>query len=176
MADRSGAETDYADHAARAWAELRRDADLSTLEITTRLRRIVGELDRRLAHVIDGTPLTTYGDYQVLSVLRRNPQPMQPSELADLLQVTRSGTTGRLHRLEESNLIRRRSDPDDARQALISLTPKGIRLVDRLFAAGQRTQAEALAVLQKDEQKTLATLLRRILVGLQDTPGTPRRS
>ncbi len=173
MAHRSGPDADYTDHATQAWTDLLPDADLSTLDITMRLRRLVNELDHRLAAVIDGTPLTAYGDYQVLAVLRRSPQPMQPSELADVLQVTRSGTTGRLNRLAELNLIKRRPDPTDARQALISITSKGTRLADRLLTAGQQTQAQALAVLTEGEQETLVNLLRKILIALQDTLDTP---
>lgn len=176
MRDDSGVDADYTDHAVAAWADRLPDADLPTLELAMRLRRVVNELDRRLASVIDGSPLATYGDYQVLSLLRRNPQPLQPSTIAETLRVSRSGTTGRLQRLEQLNLVNLRPDPHDARQALISLTAKGRRLIDRLITAGLGAQSTAFAELTASQRRTLSELLRTVLISVLDTPATRHSS
>lgn len=168
MANEVEMDIDYTDEAVEAWADLKPEADLSPLATTMRLRRVVNGLDELLSDVIAPTPLATYGDYQVLSLLRRSRRPIQPSELAEALQVTRSGTTGRLHRLEALGLVQRRPDPEDARRANISITRKGARLADKLLAAGLDAQARALAALSKDEQRALANLLRKLSKGITD--------
>jgi DNA-binding MarR family transcriptional regulator len=52
------------------------------------------------------------------------------SELAEILHVHPSSLTGVLRRLERGGLIRRRSDPDDRRRALLTLTTRGQSLND----------------------------------------------
>ena len=48
---------------------------------------------------------------------------MRPSDLAQAVMLTSSGTTKRLDRLETAGLIVRLPDPQDRRGLLIELTP-----------------------------------------------------
>ena len=159
---------DYTDIAIAAWSKLLPDDDVTTMGITMRLRRLVRALDAEVARVIDSSPLSTYGDYQVLALLHRSTTSLLPKEIAEMLQLTRSGTTGRLDRLELLGLVERRTHPDDARSALVSVTSAGAELASDLFRAALHAEATAFAGSSREERVRLAGLLRTALLELGD--------
>lgn len=165
---------DYTDAAAAAWSDLLGDSDVTTMEITMRLRRLVRALDLEVARLIERSPLSAYGDYQVLALLHRSGRPLQPKEIADMLQLTRSGTTGRLDRLTSLGLIERLPHPDDARSALMRVTDAGAELAAELFQSAQDVEAVAFEELARADRAHLVSCLRQALLRLDDTPdGTP---
>ncbi len=66
----------------------------------------------------------------VLRIVGRMPG-IAPGNLAKVLRVHPSTLTGILQRLVERDLVQRRSDPDDRRRSLLSLTPRG-KAIDAL--------------------------------------------
>ena len=56
---------------------------------------------------------------------------MTPRELADRLQLRPQSLTRTLSSLELAGLARRTPDPGDGRQSLLSITPAGLRALDR---------------------------------------------
>lgn len=54
--------------------------------------------------------------------------------LAEHLLVVKSNVSGLLRRLEQQDFVKRKPDPDDARNKLLTLTPKGRRIVRKSFA------------------------------------------
>ncbi|SFJ58819.1 DNA-binding transcriptional regulator, MarR family [Paenibacillus sp. UNC496MF] len=56
------------------------------------------------------------------------------SELAERLQVTHHACVGLATRCGQSELVARRPNPDDARSVHLTLTPKGLELLERLSA------------------------------------------
>jgi DNA-binding MarR family transcriptional regulator len=50
---------------------------------------------------------------------------LSPGDLAELMHVHPSSLTGVLRRLEQSRLLVRKSDPEDGRRAILTLTAKG---------------------------------------------------
>ena len=65
-------------------------------------------------------------------------------------------------RLRQKGLIVAEPDPDDKRRTLISLSPEGAALVDRMQAVGHAITAETLKSLTPAEQRSLAKLLRKL--------------
>ena len=90
-----GTDADYTAEAARAWGRIRPEVEDSPLEITMRIRRASIHLDQVTGSVIAASPLTNYGDYEVLSVLRRARDALTPKDLAERLLITKAGMTGR---------------------------------------------------------------------------------
>lgn len=160
---------DYTDAAAAEWADLLGDSEVTTMEITMRLRRLVRVLDLEVARLIERSPLSTYGDYQVLALLHRSGRPLQPKGIADMLQLTRSGTTGRLDRLTWLGLVERLPNPDDARSALVRVTDAGADLAGELFRSVKEVEAFAFEELSRTERSELVAYLRRALLRLDDT-------
>jgi DNA-binding MarR family transcriptional regulator len=104
----------------------------------------------------------------VLATLRRHGPPYQlrPSEFSSALMLTSSGTTKRLDRLEQAGLITRAPDPADRRGVVITLTAKGLELIDAVSEAHLANEARLLEALTAADRRRLADLLRRLQLGL----------
>jgi DNA-binding MarR family transcriptional regulator len=105
------------------------------------------------------------GEFDVLATLRRSDTPyaLSPRQLSATLMLTTGGMTGRLDKLERAGLLRRSPDPHDRRGLQVTLTDKGLRLIDEAVGAGLAVQTEALAHLDEKQAGQLADLLRELL-------------
>jgi DNA-binding MarR family transcriptional regulator len=92
----------------------------------------------------------------------------QTRHLAAEAGVTKGTLTGVLKTLEKRGLARRRSHDSDGRLVLVSLEPKGLEVIERLFPAFNRGEALVSASLTDDEKDQLASLLRRIIRTVED--------
>lgn len=132
------------------WGRLRPDADLFGLGTVQRLvwsGRLAEELLERTANA---SGLRRRGDYEVLSLLRRvEPALLSPLEVAQQLQTSQSGMTGKLDRLERQELIQRIPDSEDRRALRLGIThadPFGCALKSQpalgcqLEASGQKEE------------------------------------
>jgi DNA-binding MarR family transcriptional regulator len=160
-------ERDGVDLILEQWQRERPDLDSSPIGVIGRISRLAREIERRLEPVYREHGLEP-GWHDVLATLRRAGPPyrMRPSEFADALMLTSSGTTKRLDRLEQAGLIARAPDPDDRRGTLITLTPAGRSMIDRLTGAHLENERSLLAALSDGEQRRLADLLRKLQLGL----------
>ncbi|GAA2743508.1 MarR family transcriptional regulator [Kitasatospora cinereorecta] len=105
------------------------------------------------------------GEFDVLATLRRAGEPysLSPRELTATLMLTTGGMTGRLDKLERAGLVTRSPDPNDRRGLRVTLTPKGLQVIDDAVAAGMEVQQSTVADLTPEELDTLNGLLRRLL-------------
>jgi DNA-binding MarR family transcriptional regulator len=166
-------EKDGVDDILDQWQRERPDLDASPMGVIGRVSRLSRELERRLDPVYARHGLEA-GLFDILATLRRvgAPHRMRPSDLAQAVMLTSSGTTKRLDRLETAGLIRRRPDPQDRRGLLIELTPDGLRLVDSAVTDHVANEHHLIQALTPAERKHLARLLRKLLLGLPPTePG-----
>jgi DNA-binding MarR family transcriptional regulator len=161
------AERDGVDLILEQWRRERPDLDPSPIGVIGRISRLARELEQRLETVYREQGLEP-GWYDVLATLRRTGPPyrLRPTEFANALMLTSSGTTKRLDRLEEAGLITREPDPGDRRGTLITLTAEGRRLVDRASEAHLENERRLLSALTEAEQRRLADLLRKLQLGL----------
>ncbi|EKG08894.1 Transcription regulator HTH MarR, partial [Macrophomina phaseolina MS6] len=81
--------------------------------------------------------------------------------------LTTGGMTGRLDKLERAGLLRRSPDPHDRRGLQVTLTDRGLELIDEAVGAGLAAQTEALASLDPERAALLAGLLRDLLAGTE---------
>jgi DNA-binding MarR family transcriptional regulator len=163
-------ERDGVDTILEQWQRERPDLDSSPIGVIGRISRLARELEARLEPVYKAHGLEP-GWHDVLATLRRTGPPYQlrPTEFADALMLTSSGTTKRLDRLEHAGLITRAPDPADRRGTLITLTPKGLELIDNVTEAHLDNERNLLAALSEAEQRRLADLLRTLRLGLPDS-------
>lgn len=162
-----GAElSDATDSAFSAWQSLHPGQDLTGLDIRMRINRLDTIVEDAITEIVRRHGFSVYGDYQLAGALRRNKTPLRPSELADVLMVTRAGITGRLDRLENNGYVQREQSGGDARNILVSCTPLGRRRVDSAFAAIRKFDRTLLEPLTADEVATLARLLKKTLLPL----------
>jgi MarR family transcriptional regulator, organic hydroperoxide resistance regulator len=87
----------------------------------------------------------------------------QTRHLAEEAGVTKGTLTGVLKTLEKRGLARRRSHEEDGRLVLVSLEPKGVAVIERLFPAFNLGEAHVSAGLSEREKAQLAGLLRKII-------------
>jgi MarR family transcriptional regulator, organic hydroperoxide resistance regulator len=87
----------------------------------------------------------------------------QTRHLANEAGVTKGTLTGVLKTLEKRGLARRRAHDGDGRLVLVSLEPKGVAVIERLFPAFNQGEALVSSALSESEKQQLATLLRKII-------------
>jgi DNA-binding MarR family transcriptional regulator len=152
---------DSVDAIRRAWARERPDVDSSSIGIVTRIWRLARALDRARAGTLEalGTDAATL---DALATLRRAGPPyrLTAGELQRRSLVTSGAITQRLDRLEGTGLVRREPDDDDGRVVQVVLTPRGRRLVDRVFVALMEQEQGLLAPLSSAERTRLTATLR----------------
>ncbi|MER5535841.1 MarR family winged helix-turn-helix transcriptional regulator [Streptomyces mirabilis] len=148
------------------WATVRPDLDTAAMEVFGRVFRLARTMGDRLEKAYAPYGISR-GEFDVLATLRRSDDPytLSPRQLSATLMLTTGGMTGRLDKLERAGLLRRSPDPHDRRGLQVTLTDKGLRLIDEAVGAGLAVQTEALAHLDEERAGQLAALLRELLVG-----------
>jgi DNA-binding MarR family transcriptional regulator len=111
--------------------------------------------------------------FKILLMLRRlgPPYTASPSQLADMLGLTRGALSARLGPLEEAGLITRENDAADRRRVHVRLTPAGYQAFEQHAAAEERGENALLSVLTPDEKQALADLLRKLVAGVESARG-----
>ncbi|MGV9700328.1 MarR family winged helix-turn-helix transcriptional regulator [Streptomyces sp. NPDC003470] len=151
------------------WAAVRPDLDTAAMEVFGRVFRLSRAMGDRMEKAY--TPYgISRGEFDVLATLRRSGEPyaLSPRQLSATLMLTTGGMTGRLDKLERAGLLRRSPDPHDRRALRVTLTGKGLALIDEAVGAGLAVQTEALSALGADRAGHLADLLRELLAGTEE--------
>ncbi|MCX4811114.1 MarR family transcriptional regulator [Streptomyces sp. NBC_01239] len=159
---------DPVDAIVEQWAAVRPDLDTAAMEVFGRIFRLARAMGDRMekAYVPHGI---SRGEFDVLATLRRADEPytLSPRELSATLMLTTGGMTGRLDKLERAGLLRRSPDPHDRRGLQVTLTEKGLALIDAAVGSGLATQTAALSGLDGEEADQLAGLLRKLLASTE---------
>jgi DNA-binding MarR family transcriptional regulator len=167
---RKSGETDHVDNFLEGIsADLPADLDLTVEGIVDR----IGGINRRIKWMHDETLDqlgVTMSDWHVLTALRWAGEPYRrkAGELARRADLTSGAMTSRLDALEKEGFVRRLRDPDDRRSVLVELTEKGRKKHEQ--AMGIQAQKEALLAeaLTNREKEQLNSLLRRVMLTLED--------
>ncbi len=156
---------DEVDDLVAAWQAQRPDLDAEPLQVLSRISRLARHLDiaRRGAFAEHG--LESWA-FDVLSALRRQGPPFQltPGALLRATLVTSGTMTNRVDRLATAGLVRREPDPSDKRGVLVTLTNQGRERVDAALDGLLARERALLASLDGDQRRTLADLMRILLV------------
>ncbi len=111
----------------------------------------------------------TRPQWQVLSVLKRH-EGINQGGLAELLEVESITLCRMVDRLQEAQLVERRSDPSDRRAWRLFLTPKAMELIEQLRPMAICMFDEAMDGLTELEQDQLHSLLSRVRGNLTHRP------
>lgn len=132
------------------------------------LERQAGHLLRR-AHQRHTSIFQEYiGDEQLTPlqfaalVKLRDVGEVSQNQLGRLTAMDAATMQGVIKRLASRDLIHRRPDPDDRRRLILSLSPEGRTLINRLLPNGGQITKRTLAPLNATEQKTFLQLLGKI--------------
>jgi DNA-binding MarR family transcriptional regulator len=159
---------DHVDMVVSQWQRERPDLDVSPMAVVGRVKRLARLFERETSSNFARHGLEPW-EFDVLASLRRAgpPHRLSAGQLSKVLMVTSGSVTHRIDRLEAAGLVRRHDDPDDRRGVLIELTAKGLRRVDEVVVHHLETEEQLLAPLSASQRKTLADLLRKLLVPLE---------
>ncbi|MFC7535409.1 MarR family winged helix-turn-helix transcriptional regulator [Actinoplanes sp. GCM10030250] len=160
-------------HVAR-WATFWKDEPAFAPEVEgalVRMKKILQWIERSdLAAFAGSADDFTLQDYKTLHVLMVQPWPTEatPAQLAEAANVTRAAMTSRLDRLAEAELITRQVDGADRRRVLVRPTKRGREMWNRYIFEGIARDRRALSALSEAELIQLNTLLRKVLLSLDD--------
>ncbi|WP_023588685.1 MarR family winged helix-turn-helix transcriptional regulator [Streptomyces thermolilacinus] len=159
------AEPDPVDAITAQWAVVRPDLNTVPMAVFGRIYRLTHLMSERMERAYAPFGISR-GEFDVLATLRRSGEPytLSPRQLSATLMLTTGGMTGRLDKLERAGLLSRNPDPHDRRALRVTLSDRGLEVVDQAVGAGLAVQREALwAALDAGEAEQLAGLLRRLL-------------
>ena len=169
MTERPEQPKDPVDAIIDQWATVRPDLDTAAMEVFGRIHRLSRAMGDRTEKAYERFGIGR-GEFDVLATLRRAGEPytLSPRQLSATLMLTTGGMTGRLDKLERAGLLRRSPDPHDRRGLKVTLTDKGLELIDEAVGAGLAVQTEALSGLAAEQAGQLAELLRELLRTTED--------
>jgi DNA-binding MarR family transcriptional regulator len=150
------------------WARAAPDLDTSPMEVIGRILRAEHLADARIRQVLRRYGLDR-GGFDLLATLRRSEPPhrLTPTALYRELVLTSGAVTHRVDALARAGLVERVSDPADRRSTLVALTERGRAVADEAMAAHMLCEARLAAALGDQDQRTLAALLRQLLIGIE---------
>lgn len=161
-------EPDQVDVILEQWRAERPDLDLTPMGVFGRIGVLARVLESRVDAVFTAHGLRQ-GEFDVLTALRRSgpPYTLIPSELSDMLMMSRAGMTNRIDRLAVAGYVERTLDPADRRSFRVTLTPKGRQVIDETMTDHAATLQHLTGDLPESEMATLTTALRHLLHTLQ---------
>jgi DNA-binding MarR family transcriptional regulator len=159
---------DHVDEVLADWSREWPELDTAPVGVVARVGRVASYLDRGLNQVFAEFGLDR-AEFDVLATLRRAGRPYRrsPTELQRALMRTSGAITHIVDRLEQAGLVARSPDPDDRRGLLVALTPKGLRLFDKIVTMHLENERRLLHGLTQADQAALAALLRKLLLSFE---------
>jgi DNA-binding MarR family transcriptional regulator len=160
---------DEVDRLVDAWRHERADLDLEPMEVLSRVSRLAHHLDRARRSAFAEHDLESW-EFDVLAALRRAgaPYELSPGRLLRETLVTSGTMTNRVDRLSGRGLVERLPDPSDRRGVLVRLTPRGRTAVDGALEGLLSRERGLLAGLDAGQRRTLALLLRTLVVPFEE--------
>jgi len=153
---------DYVDRLRAQWAERLPELDTRAADVVARILRIAALVGHAHERALEAEDLNR-GEFELLAALRRADRPLRAREITTVTESPGASITKRIDRLERAGLVERTVPERDRRGVLVSLTPAGVELVDRLFPAQVAREGAALTGLDAAERARLAELLSVVL-------------
>ncbi len=157
---------DAVDEILEQWSEERPELDTASLGVVVRVMALNKSLVREATSALGSLDIELF-EYDVLSALRRQGEPfaLPATGLAHETGLSTGAMTNRIDKLEAKGLVCRQSDTADRRSVVVSLTPKGNKLIDEAIQLRLDAADESLQSLSRSERSDLAGLLRKVGIG-----------
>ena len=145
------------------WQQQRPDLDCSPVAVVGRISRVEKLMKPQIQ-----AGMTPFGlsaiEFDILATLRRNNQPLTPTQLYQLAMLSSGAMTTNLDKLAKRNLLERLHSDQDRRSCTVQLTKSGRQLIDLAYSAHIANEEKMLTSLSQAERSQLAQLLQRWLV------------
>ena len=156
---------DHVDLVLQQWRAERPDIDPSPMAVMGRLVRLSNIFSGEAQLVFDKYGLHS-GEFDVLATLLRSgpPYSLTPNRLFRSLMLSSGAMTNRIDKVESKKLVTRSPDPSDRRGVIVSLTPKGLELINQVIVDHVAKGEELLSCLTDNERETFAKLFKKLLI------------
>ena len=125
------------------------------------LLRAEASVRRRLSADLEREGLSATG-FSVLVILTTAGGELELRALRARLRTSKANATEVVTTLETRGLVLRRRLASDRRAASVAITAPGSEIVDRLFPEHSERVAQAFAVLDEAEKRSLASICRKL--------------
>ncbi|MEV0389685.1 MarR family transcriptional regulator [Nonomuraea sp. NPDC050643] len=161
---------DAVDQILGQWACTRPDVDVSPTGVIGRVSRASRLLERGVREFLGEHGLEAW-EFDMLATLLRSggDATMCMKDMSSAAMVSPGALTNRMDQLVKRGLVDRRLAPGNRRMTLVSLTDEGRALVDEVLERHAANEDRLLSGLSATERDSLAALLRKLLVSLDDT-------
>lgn len=155
--------SDHVERILAQWETQRPELDCSAMAVIGRLNRSSRLIEKRLLPVFKQHGISAI-EFDILATLRRSAAPVTPTDLYQALMLTSGTVSTRIEKLVQDGYIQRTHADRDRRRCHVSLTERGMSLIDEALDAHVANQQQLLQPLTHDEQDQLAHLLQRWLI------------
>jgi DNA-binding MarR family transcriptional regulator len=165
---------DRVDDILAQWNRERPDLDVVPMGLIGRIRRVAQHLSREMEKTFAAHGLND-PSFDVLATLRRSgpPYALSPSDLMATMMITSGTMTNRIDQLEKAGLVERKSNPQDGRSFIVSLTDKGFAVIDAAVTDHVATQKRITSILTPEENAALNMLMGKYLAGFEAQAAKP---
>jgi DNA-binding MarR family transcriptional regulator len=105
-------------------------------------------------------------EWRVLALAARAPS-ITAAEICEISRVDKSPVSRAVKALVRRGALRSHEDADDSRRALLTLTPAGAALHDRMIMASLEREELLLAGLTRDERRTFFQLVKKVSANMR---------
>ncbi|AZV57668.1 MarR family transcriptional regulator [Clostridium sp. AWRP] len=109
-----------------------------------------------------------YSAYRIIRLLRRYPDGIEPSVIADKLAIIRQTATNMVDDLQKKYLVKRIPHPVDRRRVIVKLTQDGIELANKLVEEMASVQNNVLSQFTKEEMEKYLDIRTKIIKYTED--------
>ncbi len=158
----------HVDTVLEQWRRERPDLEVGPMGLTGRLKLIGRHLEREMEKTFAVHDLNL-ASFDVLATLRRSGSPyrLSPGDLMANTMVTSGTMTHRVDQLVRAGHVERIRNPKDGRSVLITLTDRGLKVIDAAITDHVANLARLTSGLTGSEAKRLDRLLDRYLAALE---------
>jgi len=104
----------------------------------------------------------SFPQFLLLSFLVQDESPVTMTEISRRMQHTTAAATGLVDRLEKLGLIRRQQGPKDRRKVFVSISAKGVELVQEIRQDMVKNLLQLMGYLDESEQASWLTIYEKI--------------
>ncbi len=126
------------------------------------LRKVTADLDVALDAYFSKYSLSV-GRFTLLLILKGQPEGLMPSELASRVGVTQATISGLINSLEKAELVSRQTHKKDGRAFVITLTPKGVELVQKISPEYYERVNSVMTSFDAQEKKSFGNLMQKLI-------------
>lgn len=139
-----------------------RGLDITAMAAISNIYRAASMVRNHMEHTVLAEHELSWGGFTVLFVLWIW-GPQETRHLAEEAGVSKGTLTGLIATLIKRDLVTRSAHTDDGRLVIVSLTPKGLNVIETAFPRFNAEETAASASLSTREQEQLARSLRKII-------------